>query len=186
MKLFIACLSALSILSFGGCASMDREPLPTVPNVDLARFAGDWYVIGVIPTFLEKDAHNAVETYTLEPDGTIATTFTFRKGHFDGPLKQYHPTGFVRSDPSNAVWGMQFVWPIKAEYLIVHLDEAYTTTVVARNKRDAGTGVRAAGGPARFLGLRRRGVRARTAALVIRSGFALSRAKSRSPSDPAY
>jgi apolipoprotein D and lipocalin family protein len=51
-------------------------------------------------------------------------------------LKQYHPTGFVRSDPSNAVWGMQFVWPIKAEYLIVHLDEAYTTTVVARNKRD--------------------------------------------------
>lgn len=115
---------------------MDREPLPTVPHVDLARFAGDWYVIGVIPTFVEKDAHNAVETYTLEPDGTIATTFTFRKGRFDGPLKQYHPTGFVRSDPSNAVWGMQFVWPIKAEYLIVHLDDAYTTTVVARNKRD--------------------------------------------------
>ncbi len=31
---------------------------------------------------------------------------------------------------------MQFVWPIKAEYLIVYLDDAYTTTVVARNKRD--------------------------------------------------
>jgi apolipoprotein D and lipocalin family protein len=31
---------------------------------------------------------------------------------------------------------MQFVWPIKAEYLIVHLDDDYTTTVVARTKRD--------------------------------------------------
>ena len=115
---------------------MDREPLPTVPEVELARFAGDWYVIGVIPTFLEKGAHNAVESYAINPDGTIATTFTFRKGSFDGPRKQYHPKGFVRPDPSNAVWGMQFVWPIKAEYLIVHLDDAYTTTVVARNKRD--------------------------------------------------
>jgi apolipoprotein D and lipocalin family protein len=42
----------------------------------------------------------------------------------------------VRDDPSNAVWGMQFVWPIQAEYLIVHLDDDYTTTVIARNKRD--------------------------------------------------
>jgi apolipoprotein D and lipocalin family protein len=107
-----------------------------VAKVDLARFAGDWYVIGVIPTLLEKDAHNAVESYAINADGTIATTFTFRKGSFDGPVKEYHPTGFVRSDPSNAVWGMQFVWPIKAEYLIVHLDDDYTTTVIARNKRD--------------------------------------------------
>lgn len=115
---------------------MERSPLPTVAKVDLARFAGDWYVIGVIPTRLEKDAHNAVESYAINADGTIATTFTFRKGSFDGPVKEYHPTGFVRSDPSNAVWGMQFVWPIKAEYLIVHLDDGYTTTVIARNKRD--------------------------------------------------
>jgi len=136
MRLTSGFLAALAVLFLGGCASVDRQPIPTVPKVDLARFAGDWYVIGVIPTFLEKDAHNAVESYAINPDGTIATTFSFRKGSFDAPLKQYHPKGFVRSDPSNAVWGMQFVWPIKAEYLIVHLDDLYTTTVVARNKRD--------------------------------------------------
>ncbi len=136
MRLSSLILAALAVLSWEGCASVDRQPLPTVPKVDLARFAGDWYVIGVIPTFLEKEAHNAVESYSINPDGTIATTFTFRKGSFDGPMKQYHPKGFVGPDPSNAVWGMQFVWPIKAEYLIVHLDDAYTTTVVARNKRD--------------------------------------------------
>jgi apolipoprotein D and lipocalin family protein len=136
MKLFRVFLAALALLSCAGCASVERRPLPTVPKVDLTRFMGNWYVIGVIPTRFEKEAHNAVESYSLNPDGTIATTFTFRKGSFDGPLKQYHPKGFVTPDPSNAVWGMQFVWPIKAEYLIVHLDDAYTTTVVARNKRD--------------------------------------------------
>ena len=37
---------------------------------------------------------------------------------------------------SNAVWGMQFVWPIKADYQIVYLDEAYSRVIVAREKRD--------------------------------------------------
>ncbi len=136
MRPFIVFLAVVSVLAWGGWASVERKPLKTVSNVDIERFTGDWFVIGVIPTFLEKDAHNAVESYALQPDGTIATTFTFRKGSFDGPMRQYHPTGFVTADPSNAIWGMQFVWPIKAEYLIVHLDDAYTTTVIARNKRD--------------------------------------------------
>jgi apolipoprotein D and lipocalin family protein len=36
----------------------------------------------------------------------------------------------------NARWGMQFIWPIKAEYLIAYLDENYTQTIIARNARD--------------------------------------------------
>ena len=31
---------------------------------------------------------------------------------------------------------MQFVWPIKAEYRIVFVDEAYERTIVGRSKRD--------------------------------------------------
>jgi apolipoprotein D and lipocalin family protein len=31
---------------------------------------------------------------------------------------------------------MQFVWPVKAEYLVVYLDEDYTRTVIGRSKRD--------------------------------------------------
>ena len=43
----------------------------------LERFMGDWYVIANIPTPLEKGAHNAVESYRLDSNGTVATTFTF-------------------------------------------------------------------------------------------------------------
>ena len=97
---------------------------------------GDWYVIANIPTFIEKNAYNAVESYRLEKDGTVATTFKFNKGSADGPVKEYHPRGFVGDDPSNAVWGMQFFWPFKTEYRVIYLNEDYTTTVIGRTKRD--------------------------------------------------
>ena len=119
-----------------GCQSATLPPLKTVANVDLPRFMGDWYVIANIPTFIEKGAHNAVESYRLDKDGTIATTFTFRAGSFNGEQKRYTPRGFVRSDPSNAVWGMQFVWPIKADYRITHLAADYSQTIISREARD--------------------------------------------------
>ncbi len=97
---------------------------------------GNWYVIANIPTFIETEAFNARESYRLNADGTIATTFTFREGSFDGEEKTYHPTGFVVDSKSNAVWGMQFVWPIKAEYRIVFVNEDYSQTIIGRSKRD--------------------------------------------------
>jgi apolipoprotein D and lipocalin family protein len=121
--------------TLGACAG-NQAPLATVDQVDLERFMGDWYVIANIPTFLEKGAHNAVENYALNDDGSIATTFTFRKDSFDGKLKKHTPVGFVVDTESNAVWGMQFIWPIKADYRIVYLAEDYSRTIIARNKRD--------------------------------------------------
>ena len=122
-------------LTLASCASSGPE-METVDYVDLERFMGDWYVIANIPTFLEKGAHNAVETYAMNDDGTIATTFTFRDGAFDGKEKQYNPKGFVRDTGSNALWGMRFIWPIKADYRIVHLDKDYSQTIIGRQKRD--------------------------------------------------
>ena len=119
-----------------GCSTTRQPDMPTVASVDLPRFMGPWYVIANIPTFIEKGAHNAVESYRLDADGTIDTTFTFNADAFDGPLKTYRPRGFVRDRQSNALWGMQFIWPIKADYRIVYLDAAYSQTIIARQARD--------------------------------------------------
>jgi len=132
-------LSWLALGSLGlllGCQSAPLPPMQIVPQVDIPRFMGDWYVIANIPTFLERNVYNAVESYRLDPDGSIATTFTFREGGFDGPEKRMTPRGFVGEHPSNAIWGMQFIWPIKADYRIVHLTPDYGVTVIAREKRD--------------------------------------------------
>ena len=116
--------------------SLSKPPIQTVPYVDLERFMGDWYVIASIPTFVEREVYNGIETYELNEDGTIATTFRFNQGGFDGPLKEYHPKGFVRDKQTNAVWGMQFIWPFKADYRIVYVNSDYTQTIIGRQKRD--------------------------------------------------
>ena len=97
---------------------------------------GSWYVIASIPTFLEKRAYNAIESYDLLPDGRIQTTFRYRNDGFDAPLKTMRPVGTVQPNTGNAVWGMQFIWPIKAEYIVAYLDDNYRETIIARNKRD--------------------------------------------------
>ena len=134
--MFTARLAGVVLLAAMLSACSSAPTIPTAKSVDLQRFMGDWYVIANIPTAIETGAHNAVESYRLDDDGTIATTFTFNDGGFDGPQKAYHPRGFVRDRQTNATWGMQFVWPVKAEYLVIYLDEDYRTTVIGRSKRD--------------------------------------------------
>jgi apolipoprotein D and lipocalin family protein len=129
-------LAALSLILTAGCDEGGGEPMNTVPYVDLKRFMGDWYVVANIPTFVEKGAYNPVERYRLNPDGTIATTFTFNKDSFDGQLKTFHPKGFVLDTQTNARWGMQFIWPFKGDFRIIYLDDDYQTTVIGRAKRD--------------------------------------------------
>ena len=128
----------LIVAMLAGCALFgpEREPIPLVPQVDLQRFMGDWYVIGFIPIFPEKDAHNGIETYALNDDGSIATTYRYRKGGFDAPLKTATPKGFVKPGTGNALWGMQFIWPFKGEYRIVHLESDYSVSIIGRNARD--------------------------------------------------
>ena len=127
-------LLASSGLLLAGCSNF--EPLQTVDYVDLDRFMGDWYVIANIPTAIETEAYNAVEAYRMNDDGSIATTFSFNKGSFGGKKKVYEPRGFVRNSLTNAEWAMQFIWPIKADYRIIYLDQDYQLTVIGRNKRD--------------------------------------------------
>ena len=129
-------LAAVAAVALAGCSSVPRPPVPLVEYVDLQKFMGDLYVIASIPTWIERDAWNAVESYRLDPDGSIATTFTFNEGGYDGPPKRYTPRGFVVDRKSNAVWGMQFVWPIKADYRISYLSPDYGQTIIARDQRD--------------------------------------------------
>jgi apolipoprotein D and lipocalin family protein len=130
-------LTLAAVTALASCATAPvAAPMPTVERVDLNRFMGPWYVIANIPTFIETDAHNAVEKYTLNQDGSIATEFTFRAGAFDGEQKRYTPTGYVVNKETNAEWAMQFLWPFKSEFLISYLTPDYAVTVVARTKRD--------------------------------------------------
>lgn len=127
----------LGLALFGTAAEAGTlPPIRPVPHVDLPRFMGKWYLIAAIPTVFERDACNAVETYTLQPDGNILTTFRFNKHAADGPLKQIRSTGYVRPGTGGAVWGVQIFWPVKAQYIVAWLKPDYSEMIVARDARD--------------------------------------------------
>lgn len=129
-----AVLVLLGGLAMVGCQSM--PPIHVAPHVDLDRFMGPWYVVAFIPLPPERHGYNGVERYSLNKDGSIATTYTFRKGGPHGKLKRYTPTAYVTDDPSNAIWKMQFLWPFKADFRIIWLEPDYQVTVIGRQRRD--------------------------------------------------
>lgn len=111
-------------------------PLATVEHVDIPRFMGDWHVVGTIPTPFERSMYNPVEHYALNADGTIAVSFSYRRGGYNGPRKCYGGKGVVTDKGTNATWSIRPFWPIKAEYLVAYLAEDYEHAIVARSKRD--------------------------------------------------
>src|SRR5664279_2354667 len=104
MRPLLATVLLATCFTTTGWAKVSQLPIQTVERVDIPKFMGSWYVIASIPTFFEKNAYNAVESYQQSSDGTIKTTFTYHKGTFDGPVRTMRPTGFIQ-DSSNAVWG---------------------------------------------------------------------------------
>jgi apolipoprotein D and lipocalin family protein len=137
MKKFIFITISLAAILVTSCQTaipMNTKKLPAqqaiTKSIKLNKFMGDWYVIAHIPTFIEKEAYNAVEKYELQKDGSINTTFFFNKGDFDGPLKTYKPRGFVYNKKTNTEWRMQFLWPFKSAYLVTHLDDKYQNTII--------------------------------------------------------
>jgi apolipoprotein D and lipocalin family protein len=121
---------AMGVLA-AGCETGGKLPeLQAVPQLDLDRYMGRWYVIANIPTFVEKGAHNAIEDYALRPDGIIDITFTFRADGFDGDEKAYHPRARVVDSVSRSKWEVQFLWPFWADYLVIDLAPDYSWVVV--------------------------------------------------------
>ena len=110
MKYLILTLAIVKSILFTGCFGISEKDnysnMETVANVDIERFMGDWYVIGNIPTFIEKGATNAIESYKLGANGRIETTFTFFKDSPNGEKKTYKPTGFIKNKETNAEWRM--------------------------------------------------------------------------------
>ncbi|MFP4283321.1 MAG: lipocalin family protein [Opitutales bacterium] len=123
--------AGLIALLLAGCqnsaSNMPEQEL--ADYVDLERFMGTWYVLAHKPTFLDDDAHAAVEIY--ERDGEkIRTTYRFRAGSFDGKVKEYHPVATIYDEESNAEWRMRFFYFFKQPYLILYVDPEYETTVI--------------------------------------------------------
>ncbi len=119
----------MALILMGGLMACSRN-YTTVEQVDLQRFMGDWHVYAILPNPIEKNSANGIESYALNQDGTIAITYTFRKGSKDGKVKIMHPKGRVFNKTTNAEWRVQLFKPFWSKYLIIYLDQDYLFTAI--------------------------------------------------------
>jgi apolipoprotein D and lipocalin family protein len=118
-----------------GCGER-RAPLVTVPQVDLKRMEGTWYVITHIPYWLEKDKVATADRYRLREDGTMDNVYVFRRNNFDAPEEEWHGIAWVVDKTTNAHWKVRFMWPFSVDYLIIDLDPDYQWLAVGHPSRN--------------------------------------------------
>lgn len=127
----LACLALLTSCS----TAMKQPPVKTVAHVDLNRYMGDWYVFAHIPYSLEKGKVGTLDRYAMRPDGKMDNIFLFRRKTLDAPLEQWKGVAWVHDKETNAEWRVQFIWPLRAKYLITDLDPEYQWSVIGYPNR---------------------------------------------------
>jgi len=134
----LSIFAAVAALALSSLAGAGLAPLPQLAEpVDLDHYAGDWFVHGAIPLripfFSDAEARNYTEHYErLAPDAIRMTSAFSTPGD---KRRSFSFKGNVVDQALNATWSIGIVWPIRAEYSIIYLDDAYNTTVVASPNR---------------------------------------------------
>jgi apolipoprotein D and lipocalin family protein len=129
-------IALLTLMASSTVAMADggRQPFQkVVDKMDLQRFLGSWYVIGVLPTPFEKGAANGIETYTLDAKGNIRVEYVFYKGGPAGKKTVMRQKGWVVDKERNTEWMVQPLWPLKLPYLIIDLADDYRYSVIGTN-----------------------------------------------------
>jgi len=118
----------MSLFMISACSAKYER---TVNHVDRNKFMGAWNVQAGRFSFLEKDVHNAVETYTWNAkDERIDIDFRYNQGSLDGKVKKIPQKGWIYNTKTNAHWKVSPFWPLKFDYLIIALGQDYEWTAI--------------------------------------------------------
>jgi apolipoprotein D and lipocalin family protein len=128
-------LPILMASQLASCAEIDA-PIQPVQQVNLSHYMGRWYVIGIIPTRLERGSHNPVETYTLDRKGNVCTWYRYRPNSFDARVKLVPSTGLIVPGTGNAEWKVGFFGLFKAQYKVGWISDDYDQVLIVRDARD--------------------------------------------------
>jgi apolipoprotein D and lipocalin family protein len=111
------------------------QSLPTVPFVDLKKYAGKWYEIAAFPQRFQKGCHCTTAEYTLTDKGFVIVENRCNKNSSNGKQSYIKGKAFVVENSGNAKLKVQFFWPFKGKYWIIDLADDYSYAVVGHPNR---------------------------------------------------
>lgn len=127
-KIFIL-LSMAALLS---CKT--TQDLPTVEQVDISKYAGQWFEIARLPNSFEKGLECVTATYTQKNNGKIEV---LNKGYSPekGSYKTAKGTAWVPDGKYPGRLKVTFFWPFSGNYYIMSLDDNYQYALVGDPSR---------------------------------------------------
>lgn len=131
----------LGLCMLAASAARAAEPVASVPELDVSRYAGQWYEIAHLPMYFQRQCVGDITArYSLEPGGRIGVLNACRTK--DGGTDQAHGTARpvpghpgrleVRFAPEWLSW-LPWVW---ADYWVIALDPDYQWAMVGEPDRD--------------------------------------------------
>ncbi len=134
----IAGLATLLGLTAGRAPA--AQALPTVPHVDLARYAGTWHEVARLPNFFQRKCVHSQAVYTPRADGgiTVVNTCSTRHGgcqRVEGRAEPVPCSGNARLRVRfNGLAALAPV-PREGNYWIIALDDDYQWAMVGTPDR---------------------------------------------------
>jgi apolipoprotein D and lipocalin family protein len=116
--------------------AIQSQPLETVPNVDLKKYAGKWYEIASYPQRFQKGCHCTTAEYTLSEKGFVIVENRCNRDSINGKQSYIKGKAFIEKNSGNAKLKVQFLWPFRGKYWIIDLADDYSYAVVSHpNKK---------------------------------------------------
>lgn len=126
-------LPALCLATLAPLAAAGNAPLPTVQSVDLARYAGAWYEIAMLPNRFQKQCVADTQArYRL--DGERVEVLN-RCRLADGRIDDAKGRAKVVEGSGNAKLRVSFFWPFYGDYWVLALDADYRHVLVGAPSR---------------------------------------------------
>lgn len=115
-------------------ATPHDQSVHTVRDVDIGRYMGKWYEIASLPNRFQKGCRCTTAEYRLSGN-MVEVINACRKGSTLVPPDIALGKAFPVKGSGNAKFKVQFVWPIRADYWIIALDDNYEYAMVGNPKR---------------------------------------------------
>ncbi|WP_174492503.1 lipocalin family protein [Acinetobacter sp. Marseille-Q1623] len=129
-------IGGVIVLASAALVHAGNDDIPTVQQVDLNKYLGEWHEIARKPLYFQKMCdYNVTANYSLNSNGNVQVdNKCFDK---NGKLNQSIGEAFVQNTPKNSKLKVSFLpsiirWlPIaRGDYWILKLDENYQTALV--------------------------------------------------------
>lgn len=123
-----------SMLGLFSCKT--PQELPTVDNVDLQKYSGQWYEIAKLPNRFEKGLDCVSANYSIKENGKIKVENRGRLLRDTSRFKDITGTAWVPNPDYPGQLKVRFFWPFAGDYYIMSLEENYAYALVGSPTRN--------------------------------------------------